>query len=458
MTDRDPVDAWLGADVEPMSPPPGTFERVHRRARRRKAVRAVSAAAGAAVIVAAVAILPQVAHGLLSGRSGGPAQVGTRSQSAASGGSTAATPTSSRRPANSLPLSTAGNGPPPAGGFHPVSVTFVGAGNGAVIGAALGMAGSCGTRPCMVMAGTRNYGTKWSAISAPRAGPADASSGVSQIRFLDQADGWVYGPALFETHDGGRHWHKITYLRGRVIDLSTVRSRAFAVIGINCAGTGSDFTANCARFSLYSAPGQGGRWRPVAGASGSEPVVPGALQLTARDGYLIAGGRLFAGPVTTRAWHAVKTASATPSCLTSNAGHAVWLIAPDQSALYLACGTITAANRLDLYVSVDGGRTWGSRGTIPVPASSAKSLTVSPGGRLVLATTAGIYRSNGARTWQRASLTARSGASLTTPAGGFGFVGMTTDSNGVAVPASPGRAVFVTTDGGRIWRQMPISP
>jgi hypothetical protein len=39
MTDRrDPIEAWLSADVDLMSPPPGTFERVHRRARHRKAV------------------------------------------------------------------------------------------------------------------------------------------------------------------------------------------------------------------------------------------------------------------------------------------------------------------------------------------------------------------------------------------------------------------------------------
>jgi hypothetical protein len=459
MTNRDPLDAWLGGDVEPLPPPPGAFERVHRRARRRKAVRAGSAAAGAAVIVAAVAILPQVAHGLLSGPTAGPAQVRTGSASTTPGGSSTATATSSAgQLALKLPLWTAGKGPVPAAGFHPVSVTFVGTGHGAVIGAALGQAGSCGTRPCMVMAGTPNYGAKWTEIGAPRAGPADGPSGVSQVRFLNPANGWVYGPALYATHDGGRNWRPISYLPGRVIDLSTVGRRAFAVLGINCSGTGSDFAANCARFSLFSAPARGGTWRPVPGASGKEQVVPGALQLTARVGYLIAGGRLYTGPVTTGAWHEVRAASpTTPSCLTSKAGHEVWLIAPDQSALYLACGSTAAAKRLDLYVSVDGGQVWRSSGTIPVPPATARSLAVSPGGTLVLATTAGIYRSSKARSWLSASLTAHGGASLTALAGGFGFVGMTTDAKGVAVPANPGRAVFVTTDGGRTWRQMPIT-
>src|SRR5260370_42121645 len=29
--DRDPTDAWLNGEVEPLAPPPGTFERIRRR-------------------------------------------------------------------------------------------------------------------------------------------------------------------------------------------------------------------------------------------------------------------------------------------------------------------------------------------------------------------------------------------------------------------------------------------
>src|SRR5215475_11272057 len=89
---RDPIEAWLSADVEPLSPPPGTFARVRRRARRRKAIRTISAAAGAAVIVAAVATLPQVASGLLPGPSS-PNRVG--SASASPSGLTSSKPTTS---------------------------------------------------------------------------------------------------------------------------------------------------------------------------------------------------------------------------------------------------------------------------------------------------------------------------------------------------------------------------
>jgi len=56
---RDEIDAWLHHDVEPLAPPPGTFERVSRKARRRKVRRAAVSAAGAAVIIAGLAVSPR---------------------------------------------------------------------------------------------------------------------------------------------------------------------------------------------------------------------------------------------------------------------------------------------------------------------------------------------------------------------------------------------------------------
>src|SRR5262245_51626990 len=68
---RDPIETWLGADVELLPPAPGSFERIHHRARRRRAARAVTAACGAAVVIVAAVVLPQVAGNLLPGH-GGP--------------------------------------------------------------------------------------------------------------------------------------------------------------------------------------------------------------------------------------------------------------------------------------------------------------------------------------------------------------------------------------------------
>src|SRR5258708_36201751 len=79
MTDpRDPIESWLSADVELLSPPHGAYERVARRARRRKASRALGSVAAAAGVIAGAAVLPQVAGGLLPGH-GGPNHAGISS-------------------------------------------------------------------------------------------------------------------------------------------------------------------------------------------------------------------------------------------------------------------------------------------------------------------------------------------------------------------------------------------
>lgn len=455
MTDpRDPIEAWLSRDVELLSPPPGTFQRVHRRARRRKAVRTISATAGAAVVVAAVATLPQVASNMIPG-SGGPSRVVTGS---ASPGPQSASRTISPGPAASPgvrtpagpALSTAGQGSPPAADFDPTSVTFVRAPSGAVLGAVLGHAGSSCGGPCTVVAGTPDYGNKWTKVGGPQVGTPNGSLGVSQIRFLDQQNGWAYGPALYATHDGGRSWNQITSLRGRVIDLSTVSGRVFAVAA-TCSGSAASYATNCTSFALYAASAGSDRWTAVRGARASTPASVGGLQLTGQRGYLLAGRRLFTGLIASDTWRALpRPAAGEPACLGGTQRQATGptpaLIAPTGSSLFLAC---PQAGQVRLYSSPDAGQTWQAHGVIGAQGR-ATSLAASPGGALVLATTAGIYYSPDARTWQAAAVAAQ-------VPHGFSFVGMTTNSNGVAVPTDPGlHELFTTRDGGQSWQPSVI--
>jgi hypothetical protein len=458
MTDhRDPIEQWLSRDVELLPPPQGTFQRVRRRARQRKAVQVISVAAGVAVLAAAGAALPRLASSLTQGT--GPAKVASGSPSRAT--SSSAKPASrTPRPSASRhlpPLSSAGTGRLPPAGFRPTSVTFVQQG---ALGAVIGHGGqSCGPAPCTLVAGIRNYCGHWTQIAAPPAGPPAGASGVSQIRFADRQNGWAFGPALYATHNGGARWSEVTKVGGRVIDLSTVSGHVFAVGLAGCTGTGARYAAGCTSFTLYKAATTGNGWLPVTGGPGQ--VRPGGLQLTPTYGYLLAGGHLYSGPLS-GGWTPVVASPAsavTPSCL--GAARAPGLIAPTPDSspnggtLYLVCG-ITAGQRPTVYASGDGGRTWQARGTQGLPAgATATSLAVSPagqkyGGQIVLATSAGIYFSAGARTWRRAAVDRQ-------VTGGFGFVGMTTATNGVAVPVTSGlHEVFITRDGGRSWRRSLI--
>src|SRR5258706_4537046 len=160
------------------------------------------------------------------------------------------------------------------------------------------------------MAGTRNYGGTWTEVGARQAGPPDASSGVSQVRFLDSANGWAYGPELYATHDGGVAWHRIAPLPGRVVDLSAAGGRAFAVIGTGCSGTGSHYTTGCSGFDLYSAAARGGQWRAVSGGAGAVAAASGGVPLTRDHEHLVARGRLYARHGTGGAWDLAPVASA----------------------------------------------------------------------------------------------------------------------------------------------------
>jgi photosystem II stability/assembly factor-like uncharacterized protein len=122
-----------------------------------------------------------------------------------------------------------------------------------------------------VVASTGNYGQSWAEVDAPPAGQPDGATGVDQIRFLTQQNGWAYGPELYATHDGGATWTRITGLPGRVIDLATVGSSAFAVVG-SCDGAG--YADGCTSFALYSSPASSNDWQQVSGAAGQQPVPP----------------------------------------------------------------------------------------------------------------------------------------------------------------------------------------
>ena len=463
MTDpHDDIDTWLHAEVEPLRPPPGTFEQIRKQARRRRARRAVlsagSAGAAAVVIVLAVVALPHVVPSVLHLK---PNPAGNNSTATIRARSSAPPATSPSPTAAATTPSSPVSSQAPAvpANFAATSVTFIGLQTGWVIGQA-GPPGHCYTRYCTSVARTDDAGTTWHGVHAPITGPPDGGSGVSQIRFLNQQDGWAFGPALWATHDGGRSWEHVPLGGLRVLSLETVGSEAFAVLG-RCTGTGIDFAAGCTRFALYSSPMGSDDWAQVPGVARVTAVGPSAgsasLALTQDQGYWYTPqGMLLSGPVSgTAPWTAVS-ASALP-CLPGAAqpdgrpaGGQLAASAPGD--LVLACPaaspTVPGSQLVTTYVSSDGGATWTQQGQAAI-AGTVTSVAAGTGGEVVLGCTAGIYSSpdNGA-TWTQAQAG---------PPGGFSYVGLTSASQGVAVPADPGQdAVWFTIDGGRAWRHSGV--
>jgi hypothetical protein len=461
--DRDHLDTWLHNRIEPLSPPPGTFEAIQRRARRRKLRKLAVSAGAAAVIVAAAVTVPQVVKMPVE-----PAQpeagVGI-THSPTWGAARSGTPGAADGSSNSpIPLPT---GNPVPDNFQPTSITAVSTQTMFVIGQA-GAPGQCATQYCTSVARTQDDGGTWAGLPAPLTGAPDGATGVGQIRFLDGINGWAFGPELWATHDGGEKWTRLSTHGQRVIDVETVGKRAFA-IEADCTGTGQAYAAQCTDFTLYSTPAVTNDWKPV-GASTTNLNKQGAfgsaaLVLTGTEGYLLApNGTLYAGSVTaTGAW---KQAGRIPC--------AVGLAEQDGTPTGATLGALTAQNLIlacgtnAIYQSADGGATWQQTATGPATAgtgtatatpgtttgtgtgtgiATANSIAASPAATVILGTSQGIeVLPAGSSTWRLATLTG------TAPAGGFSFVGMTTPTRGIALPAdATAGTVWFTDDGGLSW-------
>jgi photosystem II stability/assembly factor-like uncharacterized protein len=454
---RDELDSWLNVRVQPLLPPPGTFERVSRQARRRRTRRAVLAAAGAVAIAAGTAVvIPRVAIPAL--------QTGRQVSAAGVTHGPAASAQHPRPPASSpAPVPTPTGPAGLAAAPPPLSVTFVGVSTGWVMGQAI-PAGQC-DRPaapdCVVLQRTDTGGAAWRTVNPPPAhGPAGAT-GVSQVRFLTPSDGWAFGPQLWATHDGGQTWTQIPTGGLRVTALETRGQQVFAVWA-RCAGTGPGFASHCTGFTVYSSPAGSDSWAPAATTVTAGPGPAGSaasLLLTGTTAYLLApAGSLLAGPLAGASLQLVQQATAAPPCAAGPAqadgqpSRALLAAGASAGALELLCTGPSAGGQQSktVYASADGGQTWQRAGLAP-PTGTAFFLSGSPSGTLVLATSLGIEVSaDGGASW--------SAASGAMPPGGFAYAGMTTDAQGVAVPADPSQhAVWFTYDGGRTWQRSPVS-
>jgi hypothetical protein len=460
---REDLDSWLQARIDPLPPPPGTFDLIKRRVRRRRYRQVAVSAVVAAAVASAVVVVPRVATSVLhvnqnpaaqGAASAGAAKDRTPTASGRAGSpAVSGTPTPVVTPATTPPLSTVPQN------FQATSATFVGPHTGWVIGQAAAP-GHCATQYCTSVARTGDAGHTWTGVPAPATGEPKGASGVGQIRFLNDNEGWAFGPQLFATTDGGQHWVQQGPSGYRVTALETVGTRAFAIFA-SCTGTGADFAAQCTKFSLWSSlAGQDG-WTRVPGAtnlSNGGQNSSASLVLTSGEGYLLApDGSVYAGPVDgTGSWKQVSSRPAgTTSCSPGPAQadgqpSGALLSAASSTAMVLAC--TSSAGGAQVFTSADGGGRWRLAGTV-TGGNRVTTAAIQSDGEIVLSTSNGIEVSrDGGQTWQ-AEAVGPAG-----PPGGFGWVGMTSPDQGIALPADPFQhTLWFTFDGGRTWKASTIS-
>ena len=160
------------------------------------------------------------------------------------------------RPAFSEPI----GGPVPAK-FQAASVTFTSDLDGWVLGTA-----PCRHKPCTSVLRTRDGGTTWRGIPAPRAPLAIDGGGaraVQELRFANRQDGFAVGPAMWITHDGGAHWRRQVTVAGIrhavVTDVAATPAGVYALV----SGTDTRYGGSDGHFRLIRAAAHTGRFRII---------------------------------------------------------------------------------------------------------------------------------------------------------------------------------------------------
>jgi hypothetical protein len=458
--ERDPLDDWLGREIHPLPPPAGTFELITKRARRRKIRKLAATVTSAAAVTAAVVFAVPTVRSLHLGQSSangtpvaglGPGSTPvqrTNAGDSASPQGTAIRPSGGpiqERPSQNPQAGLPAGGPIPPN-FRPTSITFI----GTDIGWAIGQAGPSCYNPgiCTSVVLTRDGGRTWRGIHAP------VSDSVTGIRFLDH-DGWAYGPALYDTHDSGQDWTAVNTGTQQVIDLETAGTRAFALFATCAEGPSSKtVSANCSSYTLETSQAGSDTWSAVSPATTNLPDSPGAtpsIVLSGSTGWLLAAdGTIYSGPLD-GTWTKLGVAP----CSTPQSATGEPLLTWDvyNHVLVAACGAqptqAAGSQSVPVLTSSDTTLTWNPLGTA-TPQGVLTSLATAPGALAILATTSGIWTFQpGTGQWtQTASLT-----------NGFSYVGMTTDKQGVAIPADTSlHEVYMTYDGGQTWIARPIIP
>lgn len=325
-------------------------------------------------------------------------------------------------------------------GFTPNSVTFVSLETGWALGGA-----PCGGGTCLALLRTTDAGRHWSAVGSPPTSYSASSGpdhGVSEVRFADPNNGWVFGPELWSTHDGGAHWSMSTLMGVWTLEAADRRVHAVAF------GTDGNFTIESSATSRDA-------WTPTGSLQlGAGPVPSADLVLERNTGWVVEndrtvvdGARLVSGQWTR--WN--------PPCATTGGSAAIGasttlsLVAVCEEGIWGPSG-YPGPPATRAYFSSNGGATWYHGGTLPGVASDSGGVVASPSPgvavtEVVTATRGELLETfNSGVSWRVVAST--SGGMFMA----FSYVGFTSPSQGVAIETGEQPAVMLMTfDGGRNW-------
>ena len=384
------------------------------------------------VVLAAVAAATAAALPACSGRSPHAKAASQRPPATSSPAPTVPVPEAA--PTTSLPTSA-------ASGFEPVSVTYVSERTGWVLGRT-----PCPGEACRAaLLATADAGATWSPLTTPVPVSTDATALARRhVRFANIHDGWVYGPDLLATHDGGAHWAKV--------DLPGVGADS-NVAALEASGGqvhAAVMDANAGDISIMSSPVDRDAWRRSSTRVevGAGPVPVTQLVLHGRAGWLVEVDRTVIGGAELRNGDWVPW---TPPC--TRAGGGAEMAAASNTVLAAMCdeGTWFGPNNgPHLYLSSNGGASFRRA---PTQLPSGTGLAMASPGTLVMVGGGGLLESvdNGVR-WHTVFDDKRPLA--------YTDLGFTTPQRGVVIEFDintlhDGR-LLQTSDGGNTWHTIDL--
>jgi len=322
----------------------------------------------------------------------------------------------------------------------------------------------CDQGTCAVVARTTNGGASWTELPPLPPTPAFCTtaqcvSGVSGIAFASPTVGYLYGPAMLVTTDGGGSWQVLA--GPRVESLAVGGGQVFRIVYTHggCPGACTPL--------LQAAPVGSTTWRTVLSDLGYG--VGNDLIVSGRDVYVETYGNLASGAGTQRTTISRSTDGGAvfqtlrDPCVGKLATLHVLsaLAAAPGGVLEGICSQRAGAGEQYLISSTDAGSTWqplrplptrtnGSFGVVAAASTSTIAIATGPVGGAGTETAKLLVTTDGGASWTTAATdTFELG---TVPVAQLGFV-----TSRVGWWVADLRSVFSTSDGGLDWAQFPFA-